>query len=632
MGGHASKDLRRASFLTPLLLGTAVSAAAAPPLEWSPEAFAAARRQGRPVILLVTEPAHDAAEAACRADPAVAERLSGSFVDVRVDRTLRPDVAELVGLAVREHAGLQGLPLLAALAADGTPFLGLTGDRALDPAAVVSFADSAAAVWATQPDARASAAAAAVRAAQVPSPPLRPLDAATVEAATRAAVAAPELGSTDGPLPYAAVGLLLAESQRARRPELLKLAATALDLRLAGPQKPAPSIAAEAVALATWASAHDVAGRAAYGAAAERLAAALRGRVRPDGCFPESSADERVIAETNGLAIAALARTGRVAGRAADVDAARAAAACALARLGPATSLSRGEGARPGSAFLADHAALVLGLLELYDATSEARWRSDAQALADAAIGRFLDVEGGGFFLTDAAHQPALARLRHAFDGALPPANATMALALARLARVTGEPRYADLARRTVTAFAGDLQRAPRALLSLATAASDVLGPSPTHVASEAPAPSVVARGRVTLQVRAPQSAIAAGGTADLEVELDVAKGAFVIAHSVRAKDLAGLGLSVPSDGVRSATPRYPVASRVRVPGSAEPLAAYEARTVVPVRVTLARDLPAGPLRIRVRVLFQECDASACQVPDGAVLEVPVTVATPSSR
>jgi hypothetical protein len=525
---------------------------------------------------------------------------------------------------VRERTGFDGIPLLAASTADGAPFLGLTGARALDPAEWPAFA---AALLRSQPDARWSAAVEAVRAAQKPSPALRPLDAATVEAATRAAIAAPELGRVDGPFPHAAVGLLLAEYQRARRPEVLKLATTALDLRLARPpDAPGESVAEEAVALATWVRAHEVAGRAAYGEEAARRAARLRLRRREDGCLPESAADGRVIAQTNGLAVGALASAGRVAGRSVDVDAARAVAACVLASLGPAGALSRGSGAPAGSAFLDDHAALVAGLLELYDATGEARWRTEAQAVADAALGRFLDVEGGGFFLTDAAHQPALARLKHAFDGPLPSANGTMAQALLHLSRATGEPRYATLARPAVDAFLGDLQRAPRALLSFASAAVEVLGPAAAPAAAAASGPSIVTRGRVTLHARAPQAPVAAGGTADLEIELDVAAGAFVIAHGVRAKDLAGLGVSVPSEGVRAASPRYPAAATVRPPWNAQPLDAYQGRTLLPVRVTFARDVPPGPRRLRVRVLFQECDASACRTPDGAVLEVPVTV------
>jgi uncharacterized protein YyaL (SSP411 family) len=633
MGEATSKVPWPASLLTLGLL-LAVSSAAAATSDWSPETFATAKEQGRPAVVLVTDATYAASEAAWRADPAVAARLSADFVEVRVDRLLRPDVAEILGVAVREGTGFVGLPLLAALSADGVPVVALTGARALDPGEMAGFADAAAALArGSRPEARWTAAIDVVRAAQKPSPALRPLDVTTVEAATRAAIAAPELDLVDGPFPHAAVGLLLAEYRRARRPEVLKLATTALDLRLARPRDASEeSVAQEAVALSTWARAHDIAGRGAYGEEAARLAARLRRQRREDGCFPESAADGRVIAQTNGLAVGALALSGRVAGRAVDVDASRAAAACVLASLGPAGALSRGAGAPAGSALLDDHAALAAGLLELYDATGEGRWRTEAQAVADAALGRFLDVEGGGFFLTDAAHQPALARLKHAFDGALPSANGTMAQALLHLSRATGEPRYATLARPTVDAFLGDLQRAPRALFALASAAVEVLGPAAALASADASGgPSVVTRGRVTLQVRSPEAPVLAGGTADVEIELDVAPGAFVVAHGVRAKDLAGLGVSVPSEGVRAASPRYPPAATVRPPWNAVPLDVYQGRTLLPVRVTLARDVPAGPRRLRVRVVFQECDASACRTPDGAVLEVPVTV-VPSTR
>jgi uncharacterized protein YyaL (SSP411 family) len=623
----------RSPVLVVALVLAALSAAAAPPQPWSPAPFALAREQDRPVLAVIWKAMPAGSESSWPADPLIGERLARDFVTVQADSVLRPDLADELGLAVRELGGDEGLPLLVALTPDGRPFSGRAGLAALDPATFGAFADGALAAYRAARsglDPRTNAALEAIRSAQVPSRALRPFDVSALEGATRAAIAAPELGRVDGPLPHAAILLLLAEYQRTRRPEVLKLATTALDLRLARPREgSAESVAEEAVALATWARAHDVAGRAAYGEEAARLAVRLRRQRREDGCFPESAADGRVITQTNGLAVGALALTGRVAGRTADVDASRAAAACVMASLGPAGVLSRGAGAAAGSAFLDDHAALVAGLLELYDATGESRWRTEAQAVADAALGRFLDVEGGGFFLTDAAHEPLPARLRHAFDGETPSANGTMARALLHLSRATGEPRYADVGRRTVDAFLGDLQRAPRALFSLASAAVEVLGPAAASAPANASGPSVVTLGRVTLHGRAPQAQVARGASADIEVELDVAPGAFVIAHGVRAKDLAGLGVSVPSAGVRSATPRYPTARARTFSWNRDPVAVYEGKAVVPVSVVLARDTAPGPQRVRVRVVFQACDASGCRPPDSATLEVPVTVAAP---
>lgn len=611
----------RLSILTlALVLGVGASARSASE-DWSGAAFERARERDQAVLAVLGAPM-------APVDDWAAAR---GLVLVRVDEALRPDLADELGLAARELGVAAGAPAVLALTADARPF---AAAAVSDAQAFARFADDASAAYRAARsgvDPRANTTLEAIRAAQRSSPALRPLDAGTLEAAARAAVAAPELASSDGPLPYGPVVLLLAEHRRARRPELLKLATAALDLRLARrPAPPDPPTAAGlAVLLATWTHAHETAGRAAYGREAERIAARLRGSARADGCFAASGSDGRAVAQWNGLAVAALAATARVAGRREDRAAAETAAECVLRTLGAGApaALVRAEGAPSGSAFLDDYAALVWGFVELFDATGDVRWRARAQAFADAAVARFLDMDGGGFFLTDAAHEPLPARLRHAFDAGVPAADATLALGLLRLARATGEPRYADLARGTVHAFLGDLQRAPRGLFTLAVAASEVVGPAPASPPADASGPSVVTRRRVTLHARGPQAPVAAGGSADLEVELEVAPGAFVIAHGVRAKDLAGLGLSVPSEGVRSATPRYPTPSTARPSWNAQPLDVHEGRTVLPVRVTLARDVTAGPRALRIRVLFQECDASSCRTPDGAVLEVPVTIA-----
>ena len=91
-------------------------------------------------------------------------------------------------------------------------------------------------------------------------------------------------------------------------------------------------------------------------------------------------------------------------------------------------------------------------------------------------------------------------------------------------------------------------------------------------------------------------------------------------------RDLAGFGVSVPFEGSRGATPRYPPAQARTFAWNRDPIGVYAGKTVVPVSVVLASDLPPGPQRLRVRALFQQCDASGCRPPDAVVLEVPVTV------
>jgi len=547
---------------------------------------------------------------------------------LRVDRVSRPDLADVYGLAVRELGGGDGYPLLVAVTPDARPYRGRAGLDAFEPAAFDRFATDAVAGFRTARsglDARALAVVETLRAAQTPSAPKGALGADVVDGATRSVIGWSELGRADGPVPHAAIRFLLAEHERTRRPELLKLATATLDLRLARGLAPAESTAEEAQRLATWTRAFAASGAAAHRTEAARSADRLLAARDPKGLWPTSAADPRVIAQVNGLAIGALALSARTLGREADREAAARAATAASSRLGAPSALARVE---PGSpSFLDDHAALLEGLLELHETTDDPRWRNEAQAVAEAAIGRFLDATAGGFFLTDAAHEPLPVRVKHAFDGALPSANGTLARELPRLSRVTGEPRYADLARRTVEAFLGDLQRAPRGLLTLAEGAGRILGPA-NAATSEWSAPARVIRGAVTLEARAPQSA-RAGAAFDLTLAVTTAPGAFVVARAGGAKDLAGLAVSVPFEGARQVQPRHPEPRPHRFAWNADPIAVYEGSVSVPVRVTLARDVAPAERPLRMRVLFQACTEARCEKPESATLEVPFRVDPP---
>jgi uncharacterized protein YyaL (SSP411 family) len=186
---------------------------------------------------------------------------------------------------------------------------------------------------------------------------------------------------------------------------------------------------------------------AGLGSSRETLLVRRNRRVRPP-------VDERVVAGVNGLMIGGLATSGALLKRGSDLEAARRAAAAVLERLGPAATLRHeaiGTEAR-GTAELEDYAYLAEGLLDLHEATGEDRWCREAAALADRAVARLWDVPEGGFFSKEGA---GAARRKSADDGALPAANGIMVSVLARLAHLTGDGRYAALARRTVEAFHG---------------------------------------------------------------------------------------------------------------------------------------------------------------------------------
>ena len=110
--------------------------------------------------------------------------------------------------------------------------------------------------------------------------------------------------------------------------------------------------------------------------------------------------------------------------------------------------------------YLEDYAHLVVGLLELYQTTFEPRWYLAARELAEVMIEHF-SAPDGGFFDTSDDHEELITRPRELQDNAVPSGNAMAALGLLCLAGLAVEPRYAELARRSLVQMQPMLGRYP---------------------------------------------------------------------------------------------------------------------------------------------------------------------------
>src|SRR4051794_7143087 len=97
--------------------------------EWGPEAFAAARRDNKPMLLdigavwchwchVMDRESYD--------DPAIAAIVNEHFIAMKVDRDERPDIDSRYQAAVQAVSGQGGWPLTAFLTPDGKPFYGGT--------------------------------------------------------------------------------------------------------------------------------------------------------------------------------------------------------------------------------------------------------------------------------------------------------------------------------------------------------------------------------------------------------------------------------------------------------------------------------------------------------------------------
>ncbi len=165
-------------------------------------------------------------------------------------------------------------------------------------------------------------------------------------------------------------------------------------------------------------------------------------RVRP-------ATDDKRLTSWNALMISALADAGAVLGRDDYLTAARECADFLLTRMrdGDGRLLrSFNQSKAKLRAYLEDHAMLLDALLTLYQSTFEPRWYVAAVAEAEAIIEAFGDDERGGFFSTAADGEQLAARRKELEDSPLPSGGSAAALALLRLALLSGEARYEQAA------------------------------------------------------------------------------------------------------------------------------------------------------------------------------------------
>ncbi len=180
---------------------------------------------------------------------------------------------------------------------------------------------------------------------------------------------------------------------------------------------------------------------------------------------PRPHLDDKVLAGWNGLMISAFAKGAQILAESSDgpryAEAARAARSFLHRRLwreADSTLLRRyRDGDASIEAFQDDYAFVINALVDLYETAFDPSDLAWAARLAERAIALFQDAEGGGFFSSPANQSDLVLRLKDDYDGAEPSGNSVMALALLRLARITGRDDFRTAAERTLEAFAGQM-------------------------------------------------------------------------------------------------------------------------------------------------------------------------------
>jgi uncharacterized protein YyaL (SSP411 family) len=195
-----------------------------------------------------------------------------------------------------------------------------------------------------------------------------------------------------------------------------------------------------------------------------RVAAIKKKLLRARGKRVRPFRDTKILADWNGLAIGALAKTARVTGAKRFLEAAGRAARFVLDKMrlpdGRLLHASM-EGEARIPAYLDDYAFLIGGLIELYETGFDLYHLERALELMDIARTDFADSRGGGFFSVGAATELPV-RAKEITDGAVPSGNSVMLMNLLRLARLTGGADLEEAAGRLTDAFADRIAAQPR--------------------------------------------------------------------------------------------------------------------------------------------------------------------------
>ena len=167
--------------------------------------------------------------------------------------------------------------------------------------------------------------------------------------------------------------------------------------------------------------------------------------------------DARILADQNGLVIAAIARAGRIFDKPEWIEAASKAFDAVVATLGEADHrLQHTAGSR---GMVNDYADMARAALVLREVTGDERFLDQAKAWTKALNDHFWNNQINGYAFYPDDNDPLFVRPRMVFDNPSPAANGTMLFVLTRLALLTGEVEYMSRASTLAATFGNEANR-----------------------------------------------------------------------------------------------------------------------------------------------------------------------------
>ena len=174
--------------------------------------------------------------------------------------------------------------------------------------------------------------------------------------------------------------------------------------------------------------------------------------------------DEKIQVSWNGLMISAFARAYRVFGDPVYLKSASDAARFILENMCTDRGLllhTFTDGHARFNAYQDDYACLIVGLVDLYEASFEPSYLIAARDFTEVMIDQFWDREDGGFFYTGRDHEELIVRSKNPFDNATPSGNSMGAMALLRLGTLLEREDWRDMGARILHLFGRHIREVP---------------------------------------------------------------------------------------------------------------------------------------------------------------------------
>ena len=180
--------------------------------------------------------------------------------------------------------------------------------------------------------------------------------------------------------------------------------------------------------------------------------------------------DDKILTDWNGLMIAAFAKAGDVFNSNGYIQQAEKSAQFILKNLTDNNGrlLKRYRNGNAGiDAHLDDYAFFIWGLLELYEATFNVTYLTEAVQLSNIMVDEFWDITNGGFFLGSESSEKLIVRAKTGYDGAMPSGNSVAAMNCSKLNRITGETKWAEITDKIFMTFSNEIQKTPSGYASM---------------------------------------------------------------------------------------------------------------------------------------------------------------------